>query len=224
VVDYQVGNGGLAAFRVTLDSANQYVLAGGLSMEQRGGSINLPSQFMAVRSEVTGPLFLGGVFTYYTPRAGSSPITPFGLGPARDVDAPLRAAADLMFRHGHVLYGSDTSSKAALQLALWEILYDSFTSSGGLSLSSGRFSADASFGDSLAISLANRWANEADPNASSINLRLMPTGNQPSGMAASGLFYSPPPVPETSPWIGAFPLLFVLAFAGATTLRRYRGH
>jgi hypothetical protein len=60
-----------------------------------------------------------------------------------------RFTADIFFKHNSVLTTSTLSEKAALQLAVWEALYDTTFGSSILNLGAGRFTVNS--GDAAAL-------------------------------------------------------------------------
>jgi hypothetical protein len=155
-VSYQIGNGGLEYQTIQLagyNSGNAFsALAGGIAITRTGGDTGVPNNYVTVCTDVGGTLYLGWTYTYDKPVAfsGLSGVNPnwgadngFG-GTPTEVSAAraIQNAAELFYTHFDVLNGSDTIAKAALQLAMWDAIYDT-DASGNLTGNRFTFSGNA---------------------------------------------------------------------------------
>jgi len=222
-VTYQIDNGGLEAFNVTIDGTSiNGALAGGISIQETAetpGGPTMPSSYVTVCTDIEGTLYLGQSYEYNTP------VTPFngqsGVNPKwgdgnNDGSAAMaiQNAAYLFYTYGKPTsagIGGNTEQMAALQLAVWEALYDT-TASG--SVTGTRFTVTG--GDATAIAQANNWVSGMDGNYGLTGYLLYPT--QGSGVNADG---EPPqelliakPVPEAPTTIAG--VLLLLPFAAST--------
>src|ERR1035437_7828773 len=96
---------------------------------------------------------------------------------------PYRFTADIFFKHNSVLTTGTLSEKAALQLAVWEALYDTTFASSILNLGAGRFTVNS--GDAAAIAQANTWLGEGHSDNYS-GFLLIPDSEQQSGFPCAG--------------------------------------
>jgi hypothetical protein len=152
--------------------------------------------------------------------ASIPPGTPWGsltLAQQNNASAAINAAADIFYNHQGVLTSGSTADRAALQLAVWEALYDTTAGSSTLSLTGGRF--NVSSGDSAAISEAANWITQVDANAKYTGFLLIPDPEIQHNLNAQEMFYNITPVPEPTTLIAG--ALLLLPF-GASTLRVLR--
>ncbi len=232
VETFQIANGGLATFNVNWDAQrNESVLAGGITLMAESGS-----RFTTVCTDIGGVVFLGYKYNYSDPQvfnnqagirpswgAGNEDIhldTPWNdLSPDQQANASaaIQAAADIFFAHRGVLTSGSTAEKAALQLAVWEALYDTAAAGTTYSLAGGRFSVNS--GDSSAVSMATLWLSQVHANAAYAGYLLIPTPEAQYSLSAQEVFYNVTPVPETSTLVAG--ALLLLPF-GASTLRLVR--
>jgi len=127
-----------------------------------------------------------------------------------------RFTADIFFKHNSVLTTGTLSEKAALQLAVWEALYDTTFGSSILNLGAGRFTVNS--GDAAAITQENTWLGEVHTDNYS-GFLLIPDPEQQWGFPAQEVFYNVTPVPEPTTLIAG--ALLLLPF-GASTVRFLR--
>jgi hypothetical protein len=226
---FQIGNAGLETFGLAWDGHSESALAGGISLARvSGGSI--PS-FNTVCTDIGGTVYLGSQYGYSAPtvfnnqdgivpswgtgNAGIALDTPWtSLTPAQQANAAaaIQAAADIFYNHQGVSTTGSTTDRAALQLAVWEALYDTTAGSSTLSFGTGRFTVSS--GDSAAISEANTWLGQVNANARYTGFLLIPDNH-----TAQEMFYNVTPVPEPTTMIAG--ALLLLPF-GASTLRILR--
>jgi hypothetical protein len=232
-VTYQINNGGLESFNVTIDGNSiNGALAGGIQINEISSSdASLPSSYVTVCTDIEGTLYLGQSYEYntpVTPFSGQSGVNPqWGTG-ANSAAEAIQNAAYLFNTYGQLTsagIGGSTEQMAALQLAVWEALYNT-TASG--SVTGTRLTVSG--GDTAAIALAGSWLSGLDGNYGLTGYLLYPT--QGSGVNADGeppqeLLIAASVVPETgtapvpeSPTVIAGALL-LLPFA-ASTLRILR--
>ena len=198
----------------------------------------MPSSYVTICTDIEGTLYLGQSYEYITPVAPFSGQT--GVNPtwgainspaylsshtanAANAAQAIQNAAHLFYTYGQLAgagLGGTTAQKAALQLAVWEALYD--TTAGG-SVTGTRFTVSG--GDAAAIALAGSWLSGLDGNYGLTGYLLYPT--QGSGVNADG---EPPqelliaiselpnstdhPVPESPTVIAG--VLLLLPFAAST--------
>jgi hypothetical protein len=222
-----MGDCGLETFKVTWDGNTQNALAGGILLTHVSGS--MPT-LTTVCTDIGGTVYLGCNYVYSDPQvfngksgiqsswgAGNAGI-PFGtrLTPSQQANAAaaIQAAADILYHHSSILTSGTTTDRAALQLAVWEALYD--TTAGSRTLGS-RFMVNS--GDAAAISEANTWLGQVDPSAQYAGSLLIPTPESQGSLNAQEMLYNVTPVPEPTTMIAG--ALLLLPF-GASTLRWVR--
>lgn len=223
-VTYQINNGGLESFNLSIDGNSiNGALAGGIQINRISGDTSLPSSYVTVCTDIEGTLYLGQQYTYntpVTPFSGQSGINPnWGDGSAGSAAMAIQNAAYLFYTYGQLTgtgLGGTTEQKAALQLAVWSALYNT-TADGAVDGT--RFSVSS--GDASARSLANSWLSGLAGDYSFPGYLLYPS--QLTGVNADG---QPPqelligaPVPEAPTVIAG--ALLLLPFA-ASTLRILR--
>ena len=242
-VTYTIGNGGLdpTTFNVTIDSTTiNGALAGGISINQMGPiDPSLPDSYVTVCTDIQGTLYLGNPYTYDGPVAfaGQGGVNPtWGTGTAATEAAAIQNAAYLFYNYGNLTtagIGGSPTQMAALQLAVWEVLYNT-TGTGVGSINGTRFSVTGG-ADSTAISLAASWVTALDAMSNAGNFGydgylLYPdpaTGDQnPTSQGKDG---EPPqellmamPVPEAPTVIAGMLLVLPLAASAFKILRRKR--
>jgi hypothetical protein len=231
-VTYQINNGGLEAFTVAIDGTSiNGALAGGILINKMAGDASLPSSYVTVCTDIEGTLYLGQSYVYATPVipfSGQSGVNPqWGTG-ANSAAGAIQNAAHIFYTDGQLTsagLGGTTEQKAALQLAVWEALYNT-TALG--TVTGTRFTVSG--GDAAAINLASSYLSGLTGNYSLNGYLLYP--NPLSGVNADG---EPPqellisvsgsptvvtaPVPEPTTIIAG--ALLLLPF-GASTLRILR--
>jgi hypothetical protein len=223
---FTINNGGLETFNLTWDGTTENALAGGISMT-RVGDVGIPS-FVTVCTDIGGTVYLGQNYVYSDPTVfnNQSGIRPsWGAGNAgmgslsqANASAAIQAAADIFFHHQGVLTTGSITDRAALQLAVWEALYDTTAGSSTLDLGTGRFTVNSG-ADALAISTAASWIAAVDANAEYAGFLLIPDPESQHGLVAQEVFYNITPVPEPTTLIAG--ALLLLPF-GASTLRFVR--
>jgi len=230
-VDYSAANsGGLSGFNVTWDGNIVSTVAGAIVMTKDSGDASMPNSFLTVCLDIGGTLLLGTSYGYSasTPFAGQSGINPLwgsgnqgGLNNSADAMAAIQAAANIFYTHSSVLSGGTSTEKAALQLAVWEALYD--TTAGGTTygLDGGRFKINS--GNADAINLASTWLSAVDPNALYAGYLLKPDPSQQHETDGQEVFFNVTPVPEASTVIAGALLLLPLAASTVRILRKPRG-
>jgi hypothetical protein len=234
VTTFTIGNAGLETFGLTWDGNYENALAGGISLN-RVGDQGLPS-FVSVCTDIGGTVYLGQNYVYSDPQvfngqdgirpswgAGNALIaldTPWSsltAGQQANALAAINAAADVFYDHKGVLSTGSTSDRAALQLAVWEALYDTSVGSTTYSLAGGRFSVSS--GDAAARDLAADWLSGVDANAKYAGYLLIPTPESQHSLNAQEMFYNITPVPEPTTMVAG--ALLLLPF-GASALRFMR--
>jgi hypothetical protein len=221
-VTYQINNGGLEAFNVKIDTTTiNGALAGGILINRISSTDpTMPASYVTVCTDIQGTLYLGQPYTYntpVTPFSGQSGVNPNWGDGSNDGSAAMaiQNAAHLFYTYAQLTstgLGGTTEQKAALQLAVWEALYNT-TAGGGVTGT--RFTV-ASGSDPTAITDASNMLLGLDGDYGLTGYLLYP--NPLSGVNADG---EPPqellianPVPE-SPTVIAGALL-LLPFAAST--------
>jgi hypothetical protein len=133
-VTYQIDNGGLEAFNVTIDGNSiNGALAGGIQINKiSGGDATTPSSYVTVCTDIEGTLYLGQNYEYntpVTPFSGLSGVNPKWGDGSNDGSAAkaIQNAAYLFYTFGQLTstgIGGSTDQMAALQLAVWVVLYN----------------------------------------------------------------------------------------------------
>jgi hypothetical protein len=215
---YNVGNGGLQAFNVTWDTTTENAFAGGILMTRTAGDPSMAASFMTVCTDIGGTLFLGYNYSYSQPQVfnGLTGLRPTWGATAGDAAAAIQAAANIFYTHQGVLTSGSQAERSALQLAVWEALYDTGTGS-TLGLGDGRFRVNS--GDAAAITLAATWLSQVDASARYAGFLLVPDPVQQYGLFGQEVFYNVTPVPEPTTLIAG--ALLLLPF-GASTIRILR--
>jgi hypothetical protein len=141
-VSYQISSGGLEYDTIQLAGYNGgsafSAPAGGIAIQRTGGDTGVPNNYVTVCTDVGGTLYLGWTYTYDKPVAfsGQTGVSPnWGadnsfVGAVDPVSAQkaIQNAAELFYTYYDVLNLPNTaaniSAKAALQLAVWDAIYD----------------------------------------------------------------------------------------------------
>jgi hypothetical protein len=226
---YTIADGGSEPFKMTWDTHTGVAFAGALSFTKVSGIG--PSGFLTVCTDIGAVLSPGFPYLYDSNPAifnGHDGIRPtWGAGnqnsPPNPVNqanaaAGIQAAADIYYNHYQYAFSHSASDKAALQLAVWEALYD--TTAGGspsLSLASGRFKVI--LGDTAAINEASLWLSQVNYSARYAGSLMEPDPQMQNGFLAQEVFFGVTPVPEPTTMIAG--ALLLLPF-GASTLRFVR--
>lgn len=220
-VDYAAYNSGMGPFNVTWDGTTANTVAGALRLDKVSGDPSMPNSFLTVCLDIGGTLLLGRSYGYTasTPFAGQSGINPLwgagnqaGLVNSPNAMAAIQAAANLFYTHSSVLSSGTQAEKSALQLAVWEALYDTTAGSTAYGLNDGRFKINS--GDAAAVALASTWLSAVDPNALYVGYLLKPDPTQQYGLPGQEVFFDVTPVPEASTIIAG--ALLLLPFAAST--------
>ena len=164
-VTYQINNGGLESFNVEIDhNVINGALAGGILIKQSSNP-SMPGSYTTLCTDIEGTLYLGQSYKYDTP------VTPFsgetGIAPTWGIPSDGSAGAEAIQNAAHLFYtyGQLTSTgiglgtttlKAALQLAVWEALYNTTTTGDIVTGSGARFKIMGG-ADQAAINQANAW-------------------------------------------------------------------
>ena len=225
-VTYQINNGGLEPFNLTIDGNSiNGALVGGIQINEISSSdASMPSSYVTVCTDIEGTLYLGQQYTYntpVTPFSGQSGVNPTWGDLSNDGSAAkaIQNAAHLFYTYGNLTsagISGSTTYMAALQLAVWEALYDT-TASG--SVTGSRFTVSG--GDAAAIALATSWLSGLDGNYGLTGFLLYP--DPLSGVNADG---EPPQelligvVPESTTVIAGALLLLPFAASTFKILRR----
>jgi len=165
---YQVNNGGLESFNVQIDNTViNGALAGGILINRVSTTDpSMPKSYVTVCTDIEGTLYLGQSYTYNTPVTAFAGET--GIAPTWGIPSNGNAAAEAIQNAAYLFYtyGQLTSTgvglgtttlKAALQLAVWDALYNT-TDTGqieAMTASDARFKVTA--GDQAAITQAKAW-------------------------------------------------------------------
>ena len=236
---FQIGNGGLETFNLTWDGHSENgALAGGISLTRIGSGI--PS-FNSVCTDIGGTLYLESQYVYsdatvFQNQDGIRPSWGAGnsgialdaswasLTPAQqnNASAAVQAAADIFYHHQGVLNGGSLSDKAALQLAVWEALYDTTKGSASYNLTDANSRFSVSSGDADAISTAGTWLSQVNVNANYTGYLLIPTPESQHGLNGQEVFYNVTPVPEPATILAAAFLLLPFGVSTFRVLRRNR--
>jgi hypothetical protein len=228
-VTYQINNGGLESFNVAIDNTSiNGALAGGILIKQISpADAAMPASYVTVCTDIEGTLYLGQNYVYDTPVSPFSGKT--GVKPAWGDGSADGSAAKAIQNAAHIFYtygqltsggiGGNTEQMAALQLAVWEALYN--TTADG-SVNGTRFTVSS--GDGNAIDQAASWLSGLNGNYTYTGYLLSP--DPLSGVNADG---EPPqelliadgdpqlgvqPVPESPTVIAG--VLLLLPFAAST--------
>ena len=229
-VDYSAAYSGtdpLSTFNVTWDTNTRLTVAGAIALTKSSGDASMPNSLLTVCLDIGGTLLMGKTYGYSasTPFAGQSGINPLwgsgnegGLNNSANAMAAIQAAANLFYTHSSVLSSGTPTERSALQLAVWEALYDTTAGSTTYGLSDGRFQINS--GNAAALALASTWLSAVDPNALYVGYLLKPDPSQQYGTDGQEFFYNVSPVPEASTVIAGALLLLPLAASTVRILRK----
>jgi hypothetical protein len=245
-VTYQINNSvaDLETFNVTIDGQTTLgALTGGIQITktaQTPGGPSLPANYVTVCTDIQGTLYLGQSYVYNTPvtsfsgQTGVNPtwgavntpgyVSGFGADASNAAQA-IQNAAHLFYTYGQLTstgMGGTPDQMAALQLAVWEALYDT-TASGSVVTTGARFTV-SSGSDLAAIALANTWLSGLDGSYGLTGYLLYPS--QKTGVNADG---EPPqelliamPVPEAPTVVAGALLLLPFGASAFKILRKKR--
>jgi hypothetical protein len=255
IVKYTIGNGGLETFNVKMDGqAMNGILAGGISITQTPANNNtsVPEFYVSVCTDLEASLYLGSTYKYNTPpsafsgQMGIDPIwgavnTPgFLTGSAADAADAAKAIQNAAYifntfgnlQANHTGMSGSLSQLAAVQLAVWAVLYDT-GSDGKVNMNADSRFQLAAGGDATAIADVTTYINAINASADAGNFGytgyvLFPTGapndtqgnpdrQPPQELLIDAASFTP--VPEPSTVLAG--LLLLLPF-GASTLRVLR--
>jgi hypothetical protein len=129
VIDYQISDYSLEDVSVSINGGSSYqsVLAGGIGITETGSSGstgNAPGSYVAVCTDFNSSLYVGDTYTYDAPVTTSLPPAGYPGNPAWTPDG-LENAATLAVKFGSALTSGNFDQAAALQLAVWTVLYNS---------------------------------------------------------------------------------------------------
>jgi hypothetical protein len=220
-VTYTVGDGGLSTFSVSIDNkAAVNALVGSIKLTEVGDNPAMPNTYYTVCTDIEGVLFLGRNYGFTQPTvfSGQTGIKPTWGATSSDAAAAIQNAAHLFFTHQSVLASGSQSEKAALQLAVWEALYDT---GGTIGLGSGRFQATGA--DAAALGLATTWLQtDLTGNYSYAGFLLTPDPTEQYGYPGQGVLIDVTPVPEPTTMIAGALLLIPFGLSTVRFLRRKR--
>ncbi|MHC1765365.1 MAG: hypothetical protein AB9869_13865 [Verrucomicrobiia bacterium] len=234
-VTYDVNVGAKHSLNVTIDATTHSgAWVGEINLTNPNPAANgIP--YDTVCTDINGTLYVPGKYSF-TPyqfaqsgggiapswgagNAGQPRVSPPNTQPNANAVAAIQNAADIFYNNlATVKSFDDADHWAALQLAVWEALYDSSASGATLSLSDGRFRAAVS-GNTL--TLANAMIQSSGNFVRSrdyLGDLLYPDISNPNS-PPQALLYQVTPVPEPTTLIAG--VLLLLPFA-ASTLRRFR--
>lgn len=240
-VTYQVNNGGLESFNVEIDhNVINGALAGGILIKQSSDA-SMPKSYTTVCTDIEGTLYLGQSYQYNVPPApfaGETGVDPtwgaintpayLSAHTANSANAAqaIQNAAYLFYNYGNLTsagMGGTTEQKAALQLAVWEALYDTAANGQVITGSGARFEITGG-ADGAAINQANDWIAALNGSYDYTGYLLTPaTGNNSwwnDGKPPQELLYGV--VPEAPTVIAGALLLLPFAASTFRILRRKR--
>jgi hypothetical protein len=202
-------------------------MVGEITLRNKTGDGNhlLPATYSTVCVDLLGTLYVPRNYGFTAPvqfglNAGWAPEWGYD-GTDPDSFLGIQRAADLYYTHKIQGYDwvNDSTHWAALQLAVWDALYDTHVgnAASAYNTATGRFQVTS--GDSGAISLANTWLHDINPNGRYAGALIQPDPAIQYGATGQELFMNVTPVPEPTTLIAG--ALLLLPF-GASTLRVLR--
>ena len=216
VYDYSLENANVS-FNFSGDSpagpvgTDQTILAGGIGITATTPTAGTggPSSYVTVCTDFEATLYLGNNYKYSNP--ATIPDSGYVPDPTQ-VSGGLQSAANLFSKYSGLLTDGNSDDAAALQLAIWTVLYDSTWTYTGSSIGNSTFAVNSSGTTTGAFSeLKTLLGSIPDPTQNSVEL-LVPdpqngsnNGNN-QGDPPQALLYAP--VPEASTVIAASTLLF----------------
>lgn len=242
-VDYKIESGGLVGVDLTIDGKTETgALTGSIKITEKTNPnrIDMPDVYYTVCTDLEGTLYLGYTYGFTAPQlfAGQDGLKPNwgdgnqGSPPPQPPPFPANAAqaiqnaAHLFYLHQGVLTGGTLAQKAALQLAVWEALYDTRVNEPGYGLSlsdtTSRFYTTSNSGDAAsAISIASGWL-EKDLKGSYAytGFTLTPDPTTQYGLTPQGLLINVTPVPEPRTIFAAAMLGIPFGVSGYRQFRR----
>lgn len=232
---FRIDNGGLDTFGLTWDTHSESALVGGITLTRVSGSI---PTINSVCTDIGATVYLGQDYIYSAPTVFNNQdgiLPSWGAGNAgialdkqwndpsisdvqrANATAAINAAADIFYHHQGVLTTGTQNEKSALQLAVWEALYDTAAGGTTYSLANGRFSVYA--GAQSARDTAATWLSQVNTSAKYAGYLLIPAPENQHGLYAQEMFYNVTPIPEPTTVIAG--ALLLLPF-GVSTLRVLR--
>ena len=191
-------------------SGSASVLAGGIGITAQSSTVGTgaPSSYVTVCTDFEATLYLGNNYKYSNP--ATIPDSGYLPDPGQ-VSGGLQSAANLFSKYSGLLTDGNSDDAAALQLAIWTVLYDSTWTYTGSSIGNSTFAVNSSGTTTGAFSeLKTLLETIPDPTQNSVEL-LVPdpqngsnNGNN-QGDPPQALLYAP--VPEASTVIAASTLL-----------------
>jgi hypothetical protein len=243
-VTYQINDGGLETFNVAIDGTSiNGALAGGIQINKVSGDTSMPSSYVTVCTDIQGTLYLGRSYTYDTPTtpfSGQTGVNPtwgavntpayLSSSSANTANAAqaIQNAAYLFYTFGQPTstgIGGNADDMAALQLAVWEALYDTTTAG---TVTGSRFTVSG--GDANAMNLANTWISDLNSQANAGNFGYTGYLLYPDPLSVPNNNNEPPqelligaqPVPEAPTVIASALLLLPFGASAFKILRKNR--
>lgn len=201
-------------------------MVGEIKLSNKTGDLShlLPASYSTVCVDLKGTLYVPSNYGFTAPvqfgnNTGWDPTWGYD-GTSADSKAAIQHAADLFYTHRVQGAGwvNDATHWAALQLAVWDALYDTHVGNAASSydVATGRFRAT---GDAATITLADSWLHSINMNATYAGALIQPDPQTQQGAIGQELFVNLTPVPEPTTMIAG--ALLLLPF-GATTVRVVR--
>ncbi len=204
---------------------DQTILAGGIGITATSPTAGTggPSSYVSVCTDFAATLYIGNSYTYANP--AQIPNAGYVPDPTQ-VPNGLQSAANLFSKYSGLLTDGSRNDAAALQLAIWTVLYDSTWKITSSSIGNSTFSVNSSGTTAGAFSELATLLNSipSDPSQNSVEI-LVPS---PQSGSNNGNWQSDPPqallyapVPEASTVLTASVLL--VSF-GVCSLRSFGKH
>jgi hypothetical protein len=203
-----------------------------------GGIILTPSfgnSIISVCADVGGTVSIGSSYNYYQKtfqgQDGLNPNWGYGntgtstLKNSANASAAIQNAAHIFSLHQSVMTTGTLSQKAALQLAVWEALYDSGNPN-GFNFSGGRFTA-SNGADTAAVTTALSWLNNDlgqgnQPTYTGFLLQPSKDGGVTPQMGVQEMLFNITPVPESTTIIAGALLLIPFGINTIRIIRKNR--
>ncbi len=203
---------------------DQTILAGGIGITATTPTAGTggPSSYVSVCTDFAATLYIGSSYTYANP--AQIPDASYVPDPTQ-VAGGLQSAANLFSKYSGLLTDGKRDDAAALQLAIWTVLYDSNINFSSSSIGNSTFAVNSSGTSAGTFSeLKTLLESIPDPSQSSVEI-LVPS---PQNGSNNGNWQSDPPqallyapVPEASTVLTASVLL--VSF-GVCSLRSFGKH
>jgi len=128
-INYQISDYSMEAVSLSDNGGISYqtVLAGGIGVTETGSSGatgNAPSSYVALCTDFNSALYIGDTYTYAAPVTTSPAPAGYAGNPVWTADG-LENASTLAVNFGSALTAGNFDQAAALQMAIWTVLYDS---------------------------------------------------------------------------------------------------